>query len=90
MESELEFVTFKISNVKIVNDLVGNLFFRPKLDKDDNEVELISKANAMKSFKNEVNEKVGKYIIFIKKPVTILIIYWLYKSRSINLGKLLL
>ncbi len=44
-------LTFAISQPAIVDDIVGNLFFNPKEDEEDNDLEPITKANAMKLFK---------------------------------------
>lgn len=41
------------------NHLTNNLFFKPQLDKNDDEIKPILKLNAMKLFKL-VNEEVGK------------------------------
>jgi hypothetical protein len=50
LDSTKEFITFDIPNVAIVDELIGNLFFNPELDEDDEETEPISKANALKLF----------------------------------------
>jgi hypothetical protein len=51
LDSTKEFITFDIPNVAIVHELIGNLFFKPELDEDDEETEPISKANALKLFR---------------------------------------
>jgi hypothetical protein len=51
LDSTKEFITFGIPNVSIVDELIGNLFFKPELDEDDEETEPISKANALKLFR---------------------------------------
>jgi hypothetical protein len=50
LDSTKEFITFDIPNVAIVDEVIGNLFFKPELDEDDEETEPISKANALKLF----------------------------------------
>jgi hypothetical protein len=52
LDSTKEFITFGIPNVAIVDELIGNLFFKPELDEDDDEqTEPISKANALKLYR---------------------------------------
>jgi hypothetical protein len=51
LESTKEFITSDIPNVAIVDELIGNLFFKPELDEDDEETEPVSKANALKLFR---------------------------------------
>jgi hypothetical protein len=51
LDSTKEFITFDIPNVAIVDELIGNLFFKPELDEDDEGTEQISKANALKPFR---------------------------------------
>jgi hypothetical protein len=48
LDSTKEFITFDIPNVAIVDELMGNLFFKPELDEGDEETEPISKANVLK------------------------------------------
>jgi hypothetical protein len=50
LESTKEFITSDIPNVAIVDELIGNLFFKPELDEDDEETEPVSKANALNRF----------------------------------------
>jgi hypothetical protein len=51
LDSTKEIITFDIPNVAIVDELIGNVFFKPELDEDDEETEPISKANALKLFR---------------------------------------
>jgi hypothetical protein len=51
LDSTKEVITFDIPNVAIVDELIGNLFFKPELDEDDEETEPSSKANALKLFR---------------------------------------
>jgi hypothetical protein len=51
LDSTKEFIAFDIPNVAIVDELIGNLFFKPELDEDDEVTEPISKANALKLFR---------------------------------------
>jgi hypothetical protein len=51
LDSTKEFITFDIPNVAIVDELIDNLFFKPEIEEDDEETELISKAIALKIFR---------------------------------------
>jgi hypothetical protein len=57
---------FAISQPAIVNDIVGNLFFYPKEDKEDDDSELITKVNAMKLFKLQEDRS---YLVIIKNSL---------------------
>ncbi len=59
-------MTFAISQLVIVDDIVGNLFFNPKEDEEDDDLELITKANAMKLFKLQED---GSYLVIIKNSL---------------------
>jgi hypothetical protein len=50
----------------IVNDVVGDLFFHPEEDEEDDASELITKANAMKLFKPQED---GSYLVTIKNSL---------------------
>jgi hypothetical protein len=84
LQSTKEFITFDITNVAIVDELIGNLFFKPELDEDDEETEPISKANALKLFRpifgrdedvedgaanNEADRFVRRYAVTITNPL---------------------
>jgi hypothetical protein len=51
LEKDKDSLQFVISRPTIVDDVVGDLFFHPEEDKEDNASEPITKANAMKLFK---------------------------------------
>jgi len=51
LDKDCDSLTFAISQPTIVDDIIGNLFFNPKEDNEDNDSEPITKANAMKLFK---------------------------------------
>jgi hypothetical protein len=51
LDKDRDSLTFAISQPAIVDGIVGNLFFNPKEDEEDNDSESITKANAMKLFK---------------------------------------
>ncbi len=51
LDKDRDSLMFVISQPAIIDDIVGNLFFNPKEDKEDEDSELITKANAMKLFK---------------------------------------
>jgi hypothetical protein len=59
-------LTFAISQPTIVDDIVGNQFFNPKEDEEDNDSEPITKANAMKLFKLQED---GSYLVIIKNSL---------------------
>jgi hypothetical protein len=85
LHSTKGFITFDITNVAIVGELIGNLFFKPELDEDDEETEPISKANALKLFRpifgrneddmedgaanDEANRFVRRYAVMITNPL---------------------
>ncbi|OAE30553.1 hypothetical protein AXG93_4877s1050 [Marchantia polymorpha subsp. ruderalis] len=45
-----ESITFDIPNVAIADELIGNFFFKPEVDEDNKESELIAKTNALNLF----------------------------------------
>jgi hypothetical protein len=51
LDKDRDNLTFVISQPAIVNDIVGNLFFNPEGDEEDDGSKPITKANAMKLFK---------------------------------------
>jgi len=51
LDKDRDSLTFVISQPAILDDIVGNLFFNPKEDEEDDDSEPITKANAMKLFK---------------------------------------
>ncbi|CAK9230917.1 unnamed protein product [Sphagnum troendelagicum] len=51
LDKDRDSLTFAISQPAIVDDIVGNLLFNPKGDKEDDDSDPITKANAMKLFK---------------------------------------
>jgi hypothetical protein len=55
-----------MSQPAIVNDIVGNLFFNPKEDEEDDDSEPITTANAMKLFKLQEDES---YLVIIKNSM---------------------
>jgi hypothetical protein len=92
-----ELITFDIPNVAIVHELIGNLFFKPELDEDDEETEPISKANALKLFRpvfdrdeddmedgaasDEADRFVRRYAVTITNPLR----FWL-SIDHVNVG----
>jgi hypothetical protein len=80
LDSTKSSITFEILNVLIVDKLIGDLFFSPELDDDEDidedniqESEAISKANAMKLFCETSEDDVRKYVVAIKNPLR----FWL-------------
>jgi hypothetical protein len=84
LENTKDSITFDISNVAIVDDIIGNMFFHSELDDDGPDSEPISKANAMKLFcpifndeadENDTDEHgvIHKYVVKIKNPLR----FWL-------------
>ncbi|CAK9197247.1 unnamed protein product [Sphagnum troendelagicum] len=65
-DKDRDSLTFVISQPAIVDDTVGNLFFNPKEDEEDNDSEPITKANAMKLFKLQEDES---YLVIIKNSL---------------------
>ncbi len=51
LDKDRDNLTFAISQPTIFDDIVGNLFFNPKQDEEDDDSKPITKANAMKLFK---------------------------------------
>jgi hypothetical protein len=63
LDKDRDSLTFAISQSTIVDDIVGNLFFNPK---EDDNLEPITKANAMKLFKLQED---GSYLVIIKNSL---------------------
>jgi len=63
LNKDRDSLMFTISQLAIVDDIVGNLFFNPKEDEEDDDSELITKANAMKLFKLQEDRS---YLVIIK------------------------
>jgi hypothetical protein len=51
LDKDKDSMQFIISRLTIVDDVVGDLFFHPKEDEEDDVSQPITKANAMKLFK---------------------------------------
>ncbi|CAK9863102.1 unnamed protein product [Sphagnum jensenii] len=66
LDKDRDNLTFAISQPAIVDDIVGNLFFNPKEDEEDDNSESITKANAMKLFKLQED---GSYLVIIKNSL---------------------
>jgi hypothetical protein len=66
LDKDRDSLTFVILQPAIVDDIVGNLFFNPKEDEEDDDLELITKANAMKLFKLLED---GSYLVIIKNSL---------------------
>jgi hypothetical protein len=66
LDKDRDNLTFAISQPAIVDDIVGNLFFNPKEDEEDDDSEPITKANAMKLFKLQED---GSYLVIIKNSL---------------------
>jgi hypothetical protein len=66
LDKDRDNLTFVISQPAIVDDIVGNLFFNPKEDEEDDDSELITKANAMKLFKLQED---GSYLVITKNSL---------------------
>jgi hypothetical protein len=66
LDKDRDSLTFAISQPAIVDDIVGNLFFNPKEDEEDDDSEPITKANAMKLFKLQED---GSYLVIIKNSL---------------------
>jgi len=66
LDKDCDNLTFVISQPAIVDDIVGNLFFNPKEDEEDDDSELITKANAMKLFKLQED---GSYLVITKNSL---------------------
>ncbi|CAK9234486.1 unnamed protein product [Sphagnum troendelagicum] len=63
LDKDRDSLTFAISQLAIVDDIVGNLFFNPKEDEEDDDSESVTKPNAMKLFKLQEDES---YLVIIK------------------------
>jgi len=66
LDKDRDSLTFAISQPTIVDDIVGNLFFNPKEDEENDDSEPITKANAMKLFKLQEDEL---YLVIIKNSL---------------------
>jgi hypothetical protein len=63
LDKDKDSLQFVISRPTIVDDVVGDLFFHPEEDEEDDASEPITKANAMKLFKPQED---GSYLVTIK------------------------
>jgi hypothetical protein len=63
LDRDKDSLLFVISQPAIVDKVVGDMFFHPTEDEEDDDSEPISKANAMKLFKLQEN---GSYLVMIK------------------------
>jgi len=63
LDKDRDSLMFAISQPAIVDDIVGNLFFNPKEDEEDDDSKPITKANAMKLFKLQEDRS---YLVIIK------------------------
>jgi hypothetical protein len=66
LDKDKDSLQFVISRPTIVDDVVGDLFFHPEEDKEDDASEPIMKANAMKLFKLQED---GSYLVTIKNSL---------------------
>jgi hypothetical protein len=66
LNKDRDSLTFAISQPAIVDDIVGNPFFNPKEDEEDDDSKPITKANAMKLFKLQED---GSYLVIIKNSL---------------------
>jgi hypothetical protein len=66
LDKDKDSLQFVISRPTIVNDVVGDLFFHPEEDEEDDASEPIMKANAMKLFKPQED---GSYLVTIKNSL---------------------
>jgi hypothetical protein len=66
LDKDRDSLTFAISQPAIIDDIVGNLFFNPKEDEEDDDSEPITKANTMKLFKLQED---GSYLVIIKNSL---------------------
>jgi len=63
LDKDKDNLQFVISRPTIVDDVVGDLFFHPEEDEEDDASEPITKANTMKLFKPQED---GLYLVTIK------------------------
>ncbi|CAK9860023.1 unnamed protein product [Sphagnum jensenii] len=66
LDKDHDSLTFVISQPAIVDEIVGNLFFNPKDDEEDDDSEPITKVNATKLFKLQED---GSYLVIIKNSL---------------------
>jgi len=66
LDKDRDSLTFAISQPAIVDDIVGNMLFNPEEDKEDDNSEPITKANAMKLFKLQEDRS---YLVIIKNSL---------------------
>lgn len=66
LDKSSDTLTFRISRPLIIEKVVGDLFFNPEENEEDDDSEAISKANAMKLFKLQDD---GSYEITIKNSL---------------------
>jgi hypothetical protein len=64
---------FVISRLTIIDDVVGDLFFHPEEDEEDDASKPITKANAMKLFKPQEDES---YLVTIKNSLRFDLTIW--------------
>jgi hypothetical protein len=63
LDKDKDSLQFVILRPTIVDDVVGDLFFHPEEDEEDDASKPITKANAMKLFKPQED---GSYLVTIK------------------------
>jgi len=66
LDKDKDSLQFVISRPTIVDDVVGDLFFHPEEDEEDNASKPIMKANTMKLFKLQED---GSYLVTIKNSL---------------------
>jgi hypothetical protein len=66
LDKDKDNMQFVISRPTIINDVVGDLFFHPEEDKENDASEPITKANTMKLFKPQED---GSYLVTIKNSL---------------------
>jgi hypothetical protein len=66
LDKDKDSLQIVISKPTIVDDVVGDLFFLPKENEEDDSSEPITKANAMKLFKPQED---GSYLVTIKNSL---------------------
>jgi hypothetical protein len=66
LDKDKDNLQFVILRPTIVDDVVGDLFFHPEEDEEDDASEPITKANAMKLFKLQED---GSYLVTIKNSL---------------------
>jgi hypothetical protein len=66
LDKDKDSLQFVISRPTIIDDVVGDLFFHPEEDEEDDASESIMKANAMKLFKSQEDRS---YLVMIKNSL---------------------